>query len=158
NHVLINDNPGMPVPTIGGAEAKDNARILATVLAIESVRLVLPNLKPLMPAEIAELRYETREQATSFRAAMFKLTRELNAVISSEASFTDIRKHAQFIAQTIVLPELEELRAILSEPSKSRYRRAVDAVKSLPELVTNFIQMDPLTATGKALQKLAEIL
>ena len=156
--MLVNDNPGMPVPSLGGATAKDNAKVLAAVLSIESVRIALPNLKPLVPAEIAELRYDTRDYAKPFRLAMLKLTKELNAAITAEASFADIRKHSQFIAQTTVLPELEELRAFLDQPSKSRYRRAVEFVKSLPELVTNFYQMDPLSASGQVLMKLAEIL
>jgi hypothetical protein len=47
---LVNDT-SLPVPGIPAAP-KDNAKLLATILAIESVRLVLPTLKPLMPKEL----------------------------------------------------------------------------------------------------------
>ena len=40
--MLINDDPSLPVPAMGGAEAVNNAQMLSTVLALESVKLVLP--------------------------------------------------------------------------------------------------------------------
>jgi hypothetical protein len=40
---LVNDVEGLPVPGIPG-DAKSNAKVLATILTMESVRLVLPKL------------------------------------------------------------------------------------------------------------------
>jgi hypothetical protein len=39
---LVNDVEGLPVPGIGTVDAKANAKLLATILTLESVRLVLP--------------------------------------------------------------------------------------------------------------------
>lgn len=158
NLVLVNDKPGMPVPGLGGVGFKDNARVLSTVLALESVRLVLPPLRALAPAEIAELRELAREQLVPFRSAMLRLSRELNAAITACTTVEEVQKHAEFVAQTTVLPELMELRAFLTQPSRSRYLMAKEAVRSLPELATNFLKMDPLSASGRLLRKLAEIL
>jgi hypothetical protein len=40
---------------------KDNAKLLAAILAIESVKVALPRLKPLTPRELREFRAETAE-------------------------------------------------------------------------------------------------
>jgi hypothetical protein len=158
NLVLVNDKPGMPVPALGGIDPKDNARVLSTVLALESVRLVLPPLRSLAPTEIAELRDIARKQLVPFRSSMLRLSKELNKAISAKATIEEVRKHAEFVAQTTVLPELMDLRAFLEQPSRSRYLIAKEAVRSLPELATNFLKMDPLSASGRLLTKLAEIL
>ncbi|MGO8802256.1 hypothetical protein [Candidatus Binatus sp.] len=156
--VLVNDKPEMPVPALGGIDLKDNARVLSTVLALESVRLVLPPLRALAPVEIAELRDISRGHLVPFRAAMLRLTKELNSAISATATIEEVRKHAEFLARTTVLPELMELRVFLEHPSRSGYVIAKEAVRSLPELVANFLQMDPLSASGRVLAKLAELL
>src|SRR5260370_27915174 len=52
--LLINDDPTMPVPAIPSSP-KSNAKVLATILALESVRLALPRLKEMTPEQIAEL-------------------------------------------------------------------------------------------------------
>lgn len=52
---LINDDPRLPVPGIPG-NAKNNAKVLAMILTIESVRLVLPKIKALTPEELREFR------------------------------------------------------------------------------------------------------
>jgi hypothetical protein len=157
NLVLVNDKPGMPVPALGGIDLKVSARVLSTVMALESVRLVLPPLRVLDPVEIAELRDVSREHLVPFRAAMLRLSKELNAAIAANVTIEEVRKHAEFIAQTTVLPELMELRAFLEQPSRSGYLIAKEAVRSLPELVNNFLQMNPLSASGRVLTKLAEL-
>lgn len=156
--MIVNDNPTLPFPSIGGVSFKSNARALTTVLAFESVRLVLPQLKALHPKELAEFRQETNDLIKPFRLSMLKLSKELNGLITSDSSITDIQREAKFLADTIVLPELEELRRIIMEPSKPWYRRVVDFGKSVPELVGNFITMPHTLAVSKALVKFAELL
>ena len=48
--VLVNDNPNLPIPAMpdgGGRDVKANAKQLATIMALESVRFVLPDLAPM---------------------------------------------------------------------------------------------------------------
>jgi hypothetical protein len=137
---LINDNPHLPVPGIPG-DAKGNAKVLATILAIESIKLVLPKIKALSPPELKDFRAETATHVRPFRLAMLKLARELNAAIKSEMTLSDVQKEAKFLVETTVYPELMELEKIIHDPGKPWYRRAVDLAKSAPELATNFITM-----------------
>src|SRR5258708_6454365 len=80
---LINDDPSMPVPGVPG-QAKNNAKLLATILTIESVRLALPKLKPLTPEQLRDFRAETAEDVKQFRLAMLRMAKDLNGAISSE--------------------------------------------------------------------------
>jgi hypothetical protein len=50
---LVNDVEGLPVPGVPG-DSKSNAKLLATILTMESVNLILPRLKPLEPAALRD--------------------------------------------------------------------------------------------------------
>lgn len=155
--VLVNDDPSLPVPGIGGTSLKSDAQVLATIMAFESIRLVLPNLNALSFEEIAEFREQTKEIVKPFRLAMLSMSKELNSAILSDASLSDVHREAKFLAETTVLPKVEELRRIIEEPARPWYRRVVDVTKRLPELVGNFATMPNTLATAKVLAALAEI-
>lgn len=155
---LINDDPSMPIPALGAVSPKSNARLLSTLLTIESVNMILPKLKSLTPEEIGEFRGQTREYVKPFRSAMLRLSKDLNAAIKSDMSLSEVQKEARFLVETMVYPELEELSRIIQEPSKPWYRRAVDVAKSAPELVSNFISMPKNVALAKLLASITSIL
>jgi hypothetical protein len=151
---LINDNPMMPIPSLGGLDAKSNAKILSTILAVESVKLVLPELKVMMPKDIAEFREETKDYIKPFRLSMLKLSKELNAAINSDMSIEEIQKEAKFIVDTTVYPELEELKLTLRDNTKPWFRKAIDLAKVAPELITNFSTLPPELAIARLLSKI----
>jgi len=155
---LINDNPTLPVPGLGSATPKNNAKLLSTILAIECINVVLPKLKALTPKEIKEFREETRQFVKPFRLAMLKLSKDLNTMIKSDTRLQDIQKEAQFLVETTIYPELEELKEIIHNPSKPWYKRAVDLARSAPELVSNFISMPKNLAIAKILAEIASAL
>jgi hypothetical protein len=157
-YVLVNDNPNLPMPGIGGADVKANAKQLATLMALESVNFVLPNIRPLSFAELAEFRAETKDLVQPFRQAMLRLSKELNAAIQSDASLDDVKKEARFIAETTVAPELEQLKAELARPSKPWYRWAADLVTPLPVIVGAFATMPTDIAIAIAMAKVAKFL
>lgn len=156
--IIVNDNPSLPLPSLGDFPYKNNAKTLATLLALESLKLVLPVLPTLQPEEIADFRNETSSLVRPFRMAMLKLSKDLNSAITSDAPLDEVQRCAKFLCETTVLPQLEELKALLAEPLKGRWRRAVDLAKSTPQLIANFFTVDPCTASGKALLKIADVL
>ena len=156
--VLLNDDPTLPVPGIGGADIKANAKQLATMMALESLKFVLPNLRPLSPPELAAFRAETKDLVQPFRRAMLRLSKELNAAIQSDTPLSDVKKEARFIAETTVAPELEQLRADLARPNKPWYRRFVDLATALPSIAGEFATMPKSLAIAKALAKATIIL
>lgn len=157
---LINDVPWLPVPGIPG-EVKGNAKLLATILAMESIALVLPKIKPLTPEALRDFREELSPHVGPFRLAMLGLTKELNAAIEQSATFPDVQRHAKFLAETEVFPNLAELEAVIQNPKKHWYRRAADLAKDAPVLVGNFFKLPMgLALTGvliKILGTLVEI-
>jgi hypothetical protein len=154
---LINDIEGLPVPGIPG-DAKSNAKLLATILTMESVSLVLPKLAALEPAALSDFREELAPHLKPFRAAMLRLAKDLNGVIETSTTLADVQKHARFLVQTDVYPKLAELEAVIKDPAKHWYRRAVDMSKAMPELAVNFLTMPPHLAIAKFLAKTAEVL
>jgi hypothetical protein len=154
----VNDNPNLPIPSVGGADLKANAKQLSTMMAIESVKFVLPNLRPLSLAELAAFRAETKDLVQPFRQAMLRLSKDLNAAILSDASLSDVQKEARFIVETTVAPELEQLKAELARPSRPWYRRVVDLTTALPEIVGGFATLPTEIAVAKALAKATKIL
>jgi hypothetical protein len=153
---LINDS-ALPVPGIP-TTPKDNAKLLATILAIESVKIALPRLKTLTPQELQEFRAETAGYVKPFRVAMLRLAKDLNAVLTSDMRSEDIQKHASFLVETNVYPQLHDLEAMLNDPGKPWYKRVVDLAKAAPELVTNFATMPSGIAFAKLLGKIANTL
>jgi hypothetical protein len=154
---LINDDPSLPVPGIPG-DARGNAKLLSTILAIESVRLVLPKVRALSPQELMDFRQETAIHVRPFRIAMLRLARELNAAINSDMPLNQVQKAAKFLVETTVYPELKELESILHDPGKPWYRRAVDMAKAAPELATGFLTLPMNIALAKLLGTVAHTL
>lgn len=156
--LLLNDNPMLPVPALGNVSPENNAKMLSVILAIESVKMVLPKLKALTPQEIMEFREQTREYVRPFRLAMLRLSKDLNSAIRSDMDLGEVQKAANFLVETTVYPELEELRKIIHDSGKPWYRRAVDLAKSAPELASNFISMPKHLAIAHLLAKIASAL
>ena len=96
--VLVNDDPSFPVPGVGGARYKGHAKALATVLALESVRLVLPSLKALSFEQLAEFREATAGCVRPFRRSMLRLSKDLNALLVSDAPL-EVRPETPFLTR-----------------------------------------------------------
>ncbi len=75
---LINDNPHFPVLALGGETAKNNAKLLASVVAMECVSIALPKIRVLTPDEIIEFRAENSAHLAGFRTAMLAYAWELS--------------------------------------------------------------------------------
>jgi hypothetical protein len=153
--VLVNSDPTLPVPGTPNIRPKGNAKALSLILALEAVRFALPKLKPMEPAAIADFREETAQYVKPFRLAMLKLSKELSSMLGVTDTISDAKKNAQFLVQTTVYPELEELKRVIQDPARPWYRRAVDLAKDIPELVSNFVSLPGHLAMAKAFAKIA---
>lgn len=158
NIPLVNDDPSLPVPALGEVAFRNNSKLLSTILTIESVRLVLPEMPILMPEQLAEFRYETKDLLKPFRMSMLLLSKELNSMLTSDMKMEDVVQSARFLAETDIFPKLEELKSFINNPSRPWYRRAVNIVKSTPELVSSFFTLPTNIAVAKVLAKFVEVL
>lgn len=156
--LVVNDLPWLPVPGLGGTDAHANAGLLATVLAVEAVRLALPKLPAVSFEELADFRAETAPLVKPFRASMLRLSKDLNSAIRSDATLADVRREAKFLVETTVQPDLDDLREQLTRPSRPWYRRAIGALKDAPELALNFTTLPTNIAVAKLLARMTELL
>ena len=87
-----------------------------------------------------------------------ELREELTAAIQSGAALAEIQKEAKFLVQTDVYPRLAELDAVIKNPTRHWYRRAVDLARAAPELAANFATMPVHIALAKSFAKIAGVL
>jgi hypothetical protein len=111
---LINDNPYLPIPAVPSESIENNSALLSAVLTMECIKLLLPKIRPLQPAELKELREELYEDLRGFRIAMLKLAKELNSGIKEGAGMEDIQRHGKFLVETDVYPRILELKIFWS--------------------------------------------
>jgi len=124
---LLDDGFGLALPF--RAQYKDNAKSLATVLAMESVGFGLPHLPPLTPQELVDFRMENVKELRNFRAAMMRYAKDLNAQIPSDASVEEVNRKAKFVVETEIIPTLHDLNRDLLNPNRPWHKRMADGVK-----------------------------
>lgn len=155
---LVNDQPGLPVPSLGGdVPAKNNEKLLSTILAIECAGLILPNVKPLHPLQIVELREELRPYLRPFRMSLLSLAHDLNGAIQSSSSDDEIKEAAAFLVRTKVVPQLEQLKGDIENPDKPWYSWAFGITKYAPSLATAYASV-PLALAAGALTAICDVL
>jgi hypothetical protein len=91
---LVNDTPGLPVPLIDGPDG-DKAKHLSAMLAIECVKLALPELPLLRPEDLMEFRAENSEALRVFRRSMLRYAADFNNKITSVVP-EELQRDAQF--------------------------------------------------------------
>jgi hypothetical protein len=132
---LLNDDPRIPVPAMNGMDAKHNATLLATIMAMECVQLVLPEIGELQPAQIVEARKDLRDYVRPFRLSLLGLANQLNSTITVTSDYNEIKRAAEFIANTEVYPKLEEFKnALAKAKQRGWWSRTWDLAKHAPGL------------------------
>jgi len=149
---LLLDRPGLPVPGIDGANPKDDAAALTTLLAIHCTALVLPKMAVLSPARLMEFRAENEKTLRTFRRAMLRYAGELNAEISGLAPH-ELEGKTDFFVKTRILPELDELREAITASSRTWFERLKDVSKIAADVIPACISTSPKSAIAMALMK-----
>lgn len=80
---LLNDMPGLPVPLTSDGADGNKAKQLSAMLAIECVRLALPELPLLWPEDLMEFRADNSAALRSFRRSMLRYAGDLNGKIAN---------------------------------------------------------------------------
>ncbi len=151
---LLNDMPGLPVPMISDGADGDRAKQLSAMLAIECVKLALPELPLLRPEDLMEFRADTSDSLRAFRRSMLRYAGDLNGKLASVA-LQDIAAATKFFVDTEIVPTLDELRAKINAPARPWYKRAIDFGRVLPKVVPSFFTMNPATIIGSILTNYA---
>lgn len=106
------------------------SRSLASLLAMRSVKLVLPAMKKAEPEIILEARDRLKDQLPLFWASMLKLSAKLKTEINQDMKINDIFFETQEIVDTTVLPALLELKEKIDKDKKSWFYKILNPVFS----------------------------
>ena len=147
---LLNDVPGIPIPGIDGSIPVDDAKALATIIAIECTKLALPQLPLLRPEDLMEFRAENTATLRAFRRSMLRYTADLNKKLAGIKP-EELDQKTRFFIETEIVPVLDELQAAINAPARAWWRRSVDFIRVVPELAAGSFTMDPTTAIAKIL-------
>lgn len=97
---------------------------ISAILAEECLRLALPRCTGAKPEDILDVRHKLADELYAFRMAMKKLCFILRTeLVSPKTSSREIRREAKFLAETVVEPELFELRRKIELEKGKLWRR-----------------------------------
>lgn len=134
---LLSDGSGLALPF--RAQYKDNAKSLATLLAIESMGLVLPDLPVFTTQELVDFRMENAKELRCFRASMLRYAKELNTQIAEDSSIEEVNRKAKFLIDTEVQPALHDLRRDLLNPNRPWHKRMADGVRITSSIIAGLL-------------------
>jgi hypothetical protein len=134
---LLDDGSSWALPF--SARYKDDAQSLATLLAAESVGLVMPDL-PLMTAqELVDFRIENVKELKNFRSSMLRYAKALNAQIADDPSADEVRRKTEFFVKTEIAPALHDLKRDLDNPNRPWHKRVTEGFKIVSAVGLNFL-------------------
>jgi hypothetical protein len=133
---LINDVQMLGMPRLSANSVKNDATVLASILAVECVQFVLPQAPVLDITELLDFRDEMKPHTTAFRLALLRLTEKLNNQIVDGATAEDIASAARFIVESQIQPLLVELKAFSENPARPWYKRALGLGQPLQGYLT----------------------
>ena len=82
---------------------------------------------------------------------MLRYAADLNGKLAG-ATDKDIEQITKFFVATETVPVLDELRSNMNSPATPWLKRALNAVRAIPEVVTNFMTMEPNTLASFSLR------
>lgn len=150
---LISDMPGLPVPGSAG-DVTGDAKALSGFLALQTMSVALHGVPLLAPDDIMEFRDANSKALRAFRRAMLRYAGEWRDKLKGLSPEEVVRETA-FLIQTEIVPALDELRQLASDPARPWYKRAVDGVKMAAALTGACMMADREKAFGALLAAVA---
>jgi len=147
---LLNDIPGLKLPGMLDAAPKDDAKLLAAILAIECTRIALPPTPLLRPEDIMEFREANAPLLRGFRRSMLRYAADLNSKIK-DVSPEEFETKTKFFIETQIVPSMDELNTTMNDPARPWHKRAVDALKIVPQIGGAFLAGGGAAALTKAI-------
>jgi hypothetical protein len=144
---LVNDDPSLPFLMTSLPE-ESRAKSIATTLALQSVGMMLPRIRSLTLEEIVAFRKDAREVIRPFRDSMLTMAVDVEALLRDRGNPDEIERAARYIAETKVMPQLNELRRFVDQPTKPWSRRVADMAKEVPTLAAAVMVLPAPAAVG----------
>ena len=151
---LLNDIPGLILPGLPDTAPADDAKLLASILAVECTRIALPPTPLLRIEDLMEFREANAALLRGFRRSMLRYAADLNNKIK-DISWAEFEAKTKFFIDTQITPSMDELNATMNDPARPWHKRAVDAVKIIPQIGGAFLAGGPSAALTKAITAMA---
>lgn len=119
-----------PETSVTGKAADVTAKQLATLLAMKSIEMMLPQVRAVRPEEILEAREKLREQLPPFWSAMFKTSVELKKIISNAKDHYEVEKEAVDLVDRTIRPAVIDLVTKLEKERKDWFYKILAPVRS----------------------------
>jgi hypothetical protein len=117
------------------AKVRPDAAQLASLLAMRSVQMVLPALKPARPQEILEARAKLSDFLPPFWAAMLRLSVELKGRIGDGMAPAELVRESADLVETVVRPAAIELREKLEKDRRNWFHRILGPARQFIALL-----------------------
>jgi hypothetical protein len=147
---LVNDIPGLQIPGMTYVAPVDDSKLLAAILAMECTRIALPPTPLLHPEDLMEFRNANAALLRGFRRSMLRYAADLNGKIKG-MDRDEFERHTKFFIETEIVPSMDELNATMNDPARPWHKRAIDAIKVIPEIGGAFLTGGPHAALTKAI-------
>jgi hypothetical protein len=128
----------------------DDAKLLAGTLAVECTRIALPPTPLLRPEDIMEFREANAALLRAFRRSMLRYAADLNGKIK-DISWAEFEAKTKFFVETQIVPSMDELNATMNDPARPWHKRAIDALKIIPQVGGAFLAGGGAAALTKAI-------
>jgi hypothetical protein len=147
---LLNDIPGLKLPGMLDAAPQDDAKLLAGILAVECTRIALPPTPLLRPEDIVKFREANAHLLRGFRRSMLRYAADLNSKIK-DITPEEFETKTKFFIETQIIPSMDELNATMNDPARPWHKRAIDALKIIPQVGGAFLAGGGAAALTKAI-------
>lgn len=97
-----------------------------------------------------EFRAENAALLRGFRRSMLRYASDLNDKIKG-LNREDFEAKTRFFIETEIVPSIDELNVTMNDPARPWHRRAIDALKIVPEIGGAFLAGGPSAALTKAI-------
>ena len=128
----------LPAPLLQASLDSTTSTQIASLLAMNAVRLTSPRMKVTNPETILEARERLKDHLPPFWAEMLKLSKELRQRIQSDMDASELNAQAQDLVEDTVRPALIELKHKLELERKLWFYRILSPIqKGLRLLIGN---------------------
>ena len=152
---LFTDNLDFPSPE--RVDHRSDVEALASYLAVSSLTINLPRIRPLNSTEIMEVRTKMKDDVASFKSAMVEYVDRFRQLIGDNYSLAKLQKEANYISQSIIQPKINELVRRLETPSEifktEMFDYGLDVAALLARLKINPSPDSLVTIAGEAIEK-----
>jgi hypothetical protein len=146
---LLNDIPDLPIPGIPDLAPVDDAKLLAAIIAVECTKIALPATPLLRPEDLMEFREANKDLLRGFRRSMLRYAADLNGKIAG-LTRAEFEAKTKFFIDTQIVPAMDELNATMNDPARPWFKRAVDAIRIIPQVAGAYFVGGEAAALTKA--------